>query len=126
MQPIKIFDLLSQNSRWLTTRQSVVAQNIANSNTPGFKALDVRPFDEILDQVYLDLKTSDPRHMSLGSDHLMQIESEANSSDDVLYSGNNVSIEKEFAVSGEISRGYTLNVGLTKSFNRMLMMSTKG
>ncbi len=38
------------SNRWLVVRQSTVAQNIANANTPGYKAVDVEPFEAALDQ----------------------------------------------------------------------------
>jgi flagellar basal-body rod protein FlgB len=36
MQPIQLFELTSKQAHWLTVRQSVVAGNIANVNTPGY------------------------------------------------------------------------------------------
>ncbi|MBW8269832.1 flagellar basal body rod protein FlgB [Caldovatus aquaticus] len=34
--------------RWLDRRQEVLAQNIANADTPGYRPRDLRPFAEIL------------------------------------------------------------------------------
>ena len=48
MQPIQLFELASRQAEWLATRQCVVAGNIANANTPGFKAKDVTPFQAVL------------------------------------------------------------------------------
>jgi Flagella basal body rod protein len=45
MGPIHLFDLASQQARWLSARQIAVAENIGNANTPGYKAKDVPPFE---------------------------------------------------------------------------------
>lgn len=33
---------------WIDQRQAVLAQNIANANTPGYQARDIKPFAEAL------------------------------------------------------------------------------
>lgn len=42
------FQMASRRMEWLSGRQEVVAQNIANANTPGYAGQDVQPFDEFL------------------------------------------------------------------------------
>ncbi|MGX1258429.1 flagellar basal body rod protein FlgB [Sinorhizobium fredii] len=41
MDPIQLFELASRQAQWLTVRQNVVAGNIANANTPHYRAKDV-------------------------------------------------------------------------------------
>ena len=41
---ISTFDLMTQRLRWLEARQGVLARNIANADTPGFRPSDVAPF----------------------------------------------------------------------------------
>jgi len=43
---LEIFDLASTRARHAATRQAVVAQNIANADTPGYRARDVNDFAE--------------------------------------------------------------------------------
>jgi len=47
MEPDKIglFGLVKRRLAWLTQRQAVLAQNIANADTPGYKPRDLKPFD---------------------------------------------------------------------------------
>ena len=40
---IPLFSALGKRMGWLTARQSVVSQNIANADTPGFKPSDLKP-----------------------------------------------------------------------------------
>jgi flagellar basal-body rod protein FlgB len=41
---INLLDLAEQRMNWADERQAVLAQNIANANTPGYKPHDLRPF----------------------------------------------------------------------------------
>ena len=61
MQPIQLFDLASRQAEWLTIRQQVVAGNIANANTPKFRAKDVTPFDAVLDKSDITMAEMDKR-----------------------------------------------------------------
>ncbi|NNG03342.1 MAG: flagellar basal body rod protein FlgB [Inquilinus sp.] len=46
---IGLFRLVSQRLDWLTRRQDVLAQNIANADTPSYRPRDLRPFAAHLD-----------------------------------------------------------------------------
>lgn len=43
-----VFALAEKRLNWTGQRQSVLAQNIANVNTPGYTARDVKSFDQVL------------------------------------------------------------------------------
>jgi flagellar basal-body rod protein FlgB len=43
------FQLASRRMEWLSSRQTVIAENIANANTPGYAGRDVQPFEDFLD-----------------------------------------------------------------------------
>ena len=46
---IGLFDLAERRLAWTGRRQAVLAENIANANTPGYKPHDLRPFTAMLD-----------------------------------------------------------------------------
>jgi flagellar basal-body rod protein FlgB len=50
MDPTKIglFDVAEKRLAWTAQRQSVLAGNIANANTPGFQARDIESFASVL------------------------------------------------------------------------------
>jgi flagellar basal-body rod protein FlgB len=58
---------------WLNERQGVLAQNVANADTPGYVAQDIKPLDfaKVLanatspPQSSPDLATTDPHHIAL-------------------------------------------------------------
>ena len=47
---IGLFDLAERRLAWADRRQAVLAENIANANTPGYKPHDLRSFAATLDQ----------------------------------------------------------------------------
>lgn len=126
MKPIYIFDLALRHNEWLANRQGVVSENIANASTTGFKARDLKPFAETLEETRLELIQTSANHLQISSVHESYIEAEDSSSVNATHSGNTVSLEREFAKTGDISRSFELNTGILKAFNRMLLMSAKG
>lgn len=45
LSQLGLFRLMAGKMNYLTQRQSVLAQNIANSDTPDYRPQDLRPFD---------------------------------------------------------------------------------
>ena len=123
--PVYLFDLASRHAHWLSTRQATIAGNIANANTPGFKAQDVAPFTEILEQTQLAMAATAPRHMVVGGTTLDAVAVAKGESWAVKESGNSVTLEAELLKAGEVDRGFSLNTAIQKSFYRLLMTSVK-
>jgi flagellar basal-body rod protein FlgB len=46
--PTDVFALAEKRLDWIGRRQSVLAQNVANANTPGYAARDIKPFSDFL------------------------------------------------------------------------------
>lgn len=125
MSVIHLFDVVSRHNQWLSVRQSAIAGNIANANTPGFKALDVEPFEKTLEATRLAIKSTQPGHMSDDAIKTTAVEVRKSLSWETTNSGNSVSIEQELINAGEINRAYRLNTGIAKAFHRMLLASVK-
>ena len=64
MEPVNLFDLATQQSRWLAVRQSAVAGNVANVNTPGYGAVDVEPFEKVLDKTGVAMAATQAGHLT--------------------------------------------------------------
>jgi flagellar basal-body rod protein FlgB len=128
VQPVYLFDLAFQRSQWLSVRQTAVAENIANANTPNYRARDVEPFAATLDQTSggLTMVATSAGHLSLESAPVRASTVNAARSWDITSHGNDVSMEKELIKAGEVTRDYSLNVSIVKTFHRMWMMSVKG
>lgn len=126
MQPISLIDLASQQARWLAVRQSAVAGNISNANTPGFKAADVAPFADVFNDGSLRMSATTPAHFGLDPLALDAVAVKDANPAEITHSGNSVSLEKELIKAGEINRIYALNTSIVKAFNRMFIASVKG
>lgn len=126
MGPVYLFDLISQHNRWLSVRQTAVAGNIANANTPGYKAVDTEPFEAVLSRVPLEMAVTQTGHMTPGQPGAPVAEVRDEESWDVLHSGNSVVLEQQLLKAGEVRRLFSLNAGITKAFHRMLLASAKG
>ena len=60
-----LFDLAERRLAWADQRQAVLAQNIANANTPGYKPHDLKPFAATLDSaVGVSIERTQPNHLS--------------------------------------------------------------
>jgi flagellar basal-body rod protein FlgB len=126
MQPVNLFDLASQQARWLAVRQTAVSSNIANANTPGYAALDVVPFEAVLDQSAVAMRATHARHLGAADSGGGYSVRQTNDSVPVMPSGNTVTLETELMKSGEVRRGLEMNTAVVKAFHRMLMMTTRG
>ena len=126
MSQVQLMSLAIQKADWLATRQSIVAQNVANANTPSYHAKDVVAFESFLDSPQLAMATSNPLHMDVALSTREQSRVIEDPRGDRNFSGNTVSLENELMKLGETNSQYSLNTGLIKSFNRMIMASLKG
>lgn len=124
MGPVYLMDLASSHERWLSLRQATVSANVANSNTPGYRAQDIEPFNKILDAKVVPVTVTSPMHITTGS-HVEAQAMRKEKSWDTVHSGNSVSLEQEMLKAGDINRDYSLNTAIVKSFHRMFMSSMK-
>ncbi|MDP2733445.1 MAG: flagellar basal body rod protein FlgB [Hoeflea sp.] len=124
MQPIQLFELTSKQAHWLSVRQSVVAGNIANANTPGYASREVAAFQAVLEQTGTRMAVTHPGHIQ---EDALRSSVGAGDGDDieVLPSGNSVSLPDEMSKTGEIKRMYELNTGMVKAFHRMMLLTVR-
>jgi flagellar basal-body rod protein FlgB len=125
MDPVNIFAVASQHNRWLSIRQSAVAQNIANVNTPGYKAVDVEPFESTLDSTRLAMAKTRAAHLTPTGSAAGEGEMVEEASWEIVHSGNSVNYEQQLMKSGEIGGAFARNTGVIKAFHRMLMASAR-
>lgn len=128
MRPIQLFQLAATQAHWLSVRQDVVAGNVANVNTPGYKAMDVEPFSSLLDRMNEGNQTmAADSAMHLVSDDPNDAVKTEPVRDGVTIkpSGNSVDLPQELIKQGDIRSQFELNTGLVKSFHQMMMMTVK-
>ena len=125
MSDIQIMSLAMQKAEWLSARQSILAQNIANSNTPGYRSKDLMPFEAVLQSTGLTMASTSAKHMLPAGTESGAAIVAAPGSGDLTYNRNNVSLEGEMSKLGETTSQYALSTSIIKSFHKMIMMSVK-
>lgn len=125
MQPVSLFDLAAKQARWLSVRQSAVSGNIANVNTPAYRAVEVEPFEGVLNNTRVALAATAPGHQSGGATQASFSVRELEPEGPMMPSGNTVTLEDEMLKSGEVRRSFELNTAIVKSFHRMMMMTSR-
>lgn len=121
-----LFDLVSRHMTWLSERQSVIASNIANADTPGYRAREIAPFSEVLDGGALHLATTSRGHLVAQENLVQRHGTIAGASWGSSHSGNNVSIERELMQASSTSRMMNIDSTVARAFHRMLLSSLKG
>ncbi|GGB60150.1 flagellar basal body rod protein FlgB [Roseibium aquae] len=125
MEPVFLNKLVSENNNWLSVRQATIAENMANANTPGYRAKDIEPFTSVISKTQLAMKATHTSHMGGIVEVARQSEVKKSESWLVTHSGNSVSIEQELMKAGQVARDHSLNAGIAKSFHRMYLSSLR-
>ncbi len=126
MGPIHLFDLAARQAQWLSVRQATVAGNVANANTPDFRARDVQPFADVLDKTQLTMAATSSLHLEAEADGIAGARLRPDDITEQTHSGNTVDVEQEMMKAGEIAREYSLNTSIVKAFHRMMLSVAKG
>jgi flagellar basal-body rod protein FlgB len=122
---IYLFQLASQKAEWLSTRQTAVASNVANANTPGYRALDVEPFSTVLDASPIAMASTNPAHLSSSEAARGAVrEVETDPSEETL-SGNSVNLEHEMINLGEVNRDFSMTANIRRAFHQLLLSALK-
>ena len=112
---LDIFRLSDQRMRWLNDRQRVISENIANADTPRYKARDLRPFAE-------ELKRSGPAPLALnGTSEGMSLSgtivprpfaAPITPTVETAPNGNSVVIEEQMAKAADVRSAYELSTSI--------------
>ncbi len=113
---IPLFRLITARIDWLSQRQGVLAQNVANVNSPGFKPkdLDNGDFARALRSLnaHDDLRVTHPRHISFKSNPIGKVGPSDTANPFPSPSGNAVVLEKELMKVGQTAMDYQLTTNL--------------
>lgn len=94
-------------------RQRVIATNVANADTPGYRARDLPEFEESLRRGSLELRTTRAGHLAAGlsGPPFRAVEAEGEPSPN----GNTVSLEDEMVRSADAKREFDLSLAVMQS-----------
>lgn len=120
-----VLQLASERTQWLSARQSLIASNVANANTPGYRATDLQPFSAVLDSTRISMVTTNPAHLTPSEDELASARvAESDPSDETL-SGNSVRLEQEMIKLGDVNRDYSMGTNIKRAIHQMMMSALK-
>lgn len=120
------FQMTKTKLDWLAQRQKVLAQNIANANTPEYRAKDLRKLDfsqqvkDIMDP-QVQVAMTDPRHLSgtLPTRGPFYEDSHGKPFEESI-DGNRVVLEEQMEKVGSVKGEYTLALNLFQKNVKML------
>ena len=122
---VYLFQLASQRTQWLSARQSLIADNVANASTPGFQAKDLQPFSAVLDRTEASMTTTSPNHISPTQVDFSPAQPAETGSSDLTLSGNSVNLQGEMIKLGEVNHQYSIATGISRIFHQMMMSALK-
>jgi flagellar basal-body rod protein FlgB len=94
---IPILSMLRERMEWHQERQRVLAENVANADTPNYRAKDLVPlnFEQEVSRASLTLATTDSGHIAAGGGDGSEFATDAGTQYEVRPRGNTVTHEDE-------------------------------
>ncbi len=124
-QNLDIFRLSHAMAVHAGTRQSVIAQNMANADTPGYAARDLPAFQTLIetDSAGFGLKTTRDTHLDAGRSPLaLQVSDRRDAATDP--NGNSVSLETEMLHAVDVKRQHDRAIAIYKHALGVLRAAT--
>lgn len=127
LSEMSFFQIASQRMQWLGRRQAVVSENIANADTPNFKAKDVSPFAEMIDGARgSGLQVTNSKHLGgLNTAQGVRVQTDPTVRDSSL-TGNTVMLEEQTIKSADISENYRMAAELYRKGHDLLTLAVTG
>ncbi len=119
LSDIPLFALADRRLAWVDARQTVLAENIANADTPRWRAQDLQPFAASLHQAGVALAQTDPGHLAPATGPGSVFGAGAAVSEQSP-DGNSVAIDKELVKVADTDAVQELVVNLDKKYLGLL------
>jgi flagellar basal-body rod protein FlgB len=121
---LTFFLMANRSMDYLSRRQTVLSENVANANTPNFKEKDLAPlsFKDLLAKPTEPVRaqTSSPLHISPEVAPVRFDEINVQRPDESKPDGNQIQIEDQMQKIGQVKGSYELTVDLVKKLGGML------
>ncbi|WP_425046913.1 FlgB family protein [Primorskyibacter sp. S87] len=124
LNDLKVFKTAYAMATHAGKRQAVISQNIANADTPGYRARDIAAFSSVVsyDDVRTDMRASRPGHVS-GFRSDRSAWREFVTGDQINPNNNSVSVENEMLKAVETRRQHDRALAIYKSSLNILRTS---
>ena len=114
-----LFDMAEKKLGWLSERQSVLASNIANANTPGYRGSDVKPFASVLSGMQTVTPTlTQPAHLAgtISSSEFGTVQDSINAKS---VDGNSIAIDQQLTKVADTESSQSLVSTIWKNYMGM-------
>jgi flagellar basal-body rod protein FlgB len=125
LSEIYLFQVASQKAQWLSARQTAIADNVANANTPGYHAVDLQPFAAVLQSSPIAMAVTNSAHLTAAQTQdgaLREVEVEPT---EESLSGNTVNLEQQMIDLGDVKRDYELSANIRRAFHQLILAALK-
>jgi flagellar basal-body rod protein FlgB len=129
IQNVPLMRAMASKMIYLDKRQGVIAQNMANADTPGYRPQDLTKVDfgKVLEKVTntsrVSIQTTNPAHMP----HADAVERAKGKSDRMTYevapAGNAVIMEEQMIKANQTQMDYNLMAGLLQKQSTMYRLA---
>ncbi|MCH7864444.1 MAG: flagellar basal body rod protein FlgB [Proteobacteria bacterium] len=128
LEKLSLFSVAKKRLAWLSRRQEVIAQNIANADTPEYRARDLKPltFRDLVRSrnTGTGMKVTNARHLKGIAKRASEFsEGEIRKPFETSPSGNSVILEEQMAKLNETSIGHRLTTELYKKNLNLIRMA---
>lgn len=115
--------LAERRLAWLDARQKLLARNVANADTPGFRPSDAVPFRAVLARSHAaaGLATTDARHLVPA--RMTSLAAEARRVSERTPNGNAVSLDEQVVRIAETDQAHALAMGLHRKYIGLFRMT---
>ncbi|RME17939.1 MAG: FlgB family protein [Alphaproteobacteria bacterium] len=125
---MNVLSMAQSMARHAATRQSIIARNVANADTPGYRARDIAPFEaRFRESPPPAMKATRPGHIAMAA--ATGRDSEVRTFErpgEVSPNGNSVSIEQEMFAAAEARSEHDRALAIYRSAINILRTSAKG
>ncbi|GGY50833.1 flagellar basal body rod protein FlgB [Parvularcula lutaonensis] len=125
---ISLFQTMTHKMDYLGVRHTLLAQNVANADTPGYKSQDLKTFSQALRTVKpAGMLATHGNHMVANLGNTTFREDTRVQGWEVAPSGNEVTLEEQMIKAADNGRDYQLTTQLMKKHVSMLkaVLSTR-
>ena len=123
-EDLTLMAMARKNIDWLTRRQEVLAENVANANTPKYQARDLKPLDfkKVMEaeQQPVQAATTNPMHISPAVEPVKYDPTAERNPDESKPDGNTVLLEEQMEKIGDVKAKYALAINLLQKNVKML------
>jgi flagellar basal-body rod protein FlgB len=126
LDDIPIFAMIKSRLSYLNDRQQVIAQNVANADTPGYTAMDLKPFSVPGGAgATLAPTLTSPMHLTPPSQGESGLRPVATPDSETTLNGNSVVLEEQMMKMTQARMDYDTAIGFYQQSLAMLQLAAK-